>query len=383
MHRISLSVALAIVIVLSLAPFASADESIRVGTMTVQHHGDHGKSVILVPGLASGGWVWDDLVGKLKNDHQVFVVTLAGFDGTKAPSGKMLMDLADDSLVELIRTQHIDKPVLIGHSLGGTLSIRFAQEHSDFISGVIAMDGLPIFPGTEDVPAAQKAGRIEMTRALLAGMTPEQFKAQQLVFMKKQGVLSEAKATELAEKTSRSDIAATAQYMAEDLLLDLRPNLAAIKVPLLEICPYNAGDYLKTKPITEKEKAAYYRTLLKGTPNFEVVSISPSRHFVMFDQPDAVATAVNQFLGVTKPTTSTSSSTSSRPARPPAPTRDPHSPGFVDAKELPDGAVPPADVDGNFIIGPTHKPAAEMVVHDDIPQGKIFNLAMKSADSRF
>ena len=49
-------------------------------------------------------------------------------------------------------------------------------------------------------------------------------------------------------------------------------------------------------------------------------------------------------------------------ARPTPPTRDPHSPGFVEAKELPDGTVPPADVDGNFIIGPTHNPAPEMKV---------------------
>ncbi len=42
--------------------------------------------------------------------------------------------------------------------------------------------------------------------------------------------------------------------------------------------------------------------------------------------------------------------------RPTPPTRDPHTPGYVEAKELPDGAVPPADADGNFIIGPTHNP---------------------------
>ena len=46
--------------------------------------------------------------------------------------------------------------------------------------------------------------------------------------------------------------------------------------------------------------------------------------------------------------------------RPTPPGRDPHTPGFVEAKELADGTVPPADVDGNFIIGPTHPRAPEM-----------------------
>ncbi len=60
------------------------------------------------------------------------------------------------------------------------------------------------------------------------------------------------------------------------------------------------------------------------------------------------------------------------PSRPVPPTRDPATPGYVAAKELPDGAVPPADADGNFIIGPTHTPAPEMTVQDDVPQGRVF-----------
>src|SRR5437016_8118552 len=49
-----------------------------------------------------------------------------------------------------------------------------------------------------------------------------------------------------------------------------------------------------------------------------------------------------------------------RPARPAPPARDPHTPGYVAAKELPDGANAPANADGNFILGPTHGPAPEM-----------------------
>ncbi len=48
-----------------------------------------------------------------------------------------------------------------------------------------------------------------------------------------------------------------------------------------------------------------------------------------------------------------------RPRRPVPPTRDPHTPGYVKATELPDGAVPDPSKNGNFIIGPTHTPAPE------------------------
>jgi len=69
-------------------------------------------------------------------------------------------------------------------------------------------------------------------------------------------------------------------------------------------------------------------------------------------------------------------------ARPTPPTRDPNTPGYVAAKELPDGTVPPPDANGNFIIGPTHNPAPEMTLQESVPQGAVYNFTMSSADSR-
>ena len=71
-----------------------------------------------------------------------------------------------------------------------------------------------------------------------------------------------------------------------------------------------------------------------------------------------------------------------RPPRPAPPTRDPHTPGYVDAKELPDGANAPADTDGNFILGPTHNPAPEMSAQAGVPQGAVYDFTMESADSK-
>jgi iron(III)-enterobactin esterase len=68
--------------------------------------------------------------------------------------------------------------------------------------------------------------------------------------------------------------------------------------------------------------------------------------------------------------------------RPTPPTRDPHTPGYVDAKELPDAENAPSNKDGNFIIGPTHNPAPEMTVHEGVPQGTVYNFTMESKDSK-
>jgi enterochelin esterase-like enzyme len=74
--------------------------------------------------------------------------------------------------------------------------------------------------------------------------------------------------------------------------------------------------------------------------------------------------------------------TAAHPARPTPPARDPRTPGYVTAKELADGTVPPTNADGNFIIGPTHTRAPEMMVHTNVLQGTVYDFTMSSADSK-
>jgi len=65
-----------------------------------------------------------------------------------------------------------------------------------------------------------------------------------------------------------------------------------------------------------------------------------------------------------------------------APRRDPHSPGFVAAVEIADGQVPPAERDGNFVLGPTHLPAPETSPRDGVPQGTLYEFTMESTASK-
>lgn len=73
-----------------------------------------------------------------------------------------------------------------------------------------------------------------------------------------------------------------------------------------------------------------------------------------------------------------------RKGRPVPPTRDPHTAGFVKAKELPDGEVPSPKKDGNFILGPTHTPAPEMELSPQRElRGAVIEFTMSSSESRY
>jgi pimeloyl-ACP methyl ester carboxylesterase len=269
-----------------------------VGTIKVERHGDRGRPIILIPGLEGGPWVWQQTIDHLQKTHVVYAVTLAGFDGVPVPEGAGdLFDRADASLLQLIEQQKIDNPVLVGHSIGGTLALRFAGEHADLISGVVAVDGLPIFPGMDRVSAGQRLAMAAQTREKMATVTPDQFRAQGLVYMQRIGVIDQQVAARYAPMNARSDIKATAEYMADDLMSDVRPGLKNANVPILEISPYNAPDFSHAPMVmSEAQKTAYYQSLLANAPNAKVVSISPSRHFVMLDQPMKFQQTLDGFL---------------------------------------------------------------------------------------
>jgi pimeloyl-ACP methyl ester carboxylesterase len=96
-----------------------------------------------------------------------------------------------------------------------------------------------------------------------------------------------------------ANIAATATYMQELMLSDLRPRLSKVSVPLLEIGPFDSTVDPKsrfTPMATLQQKQTYYASLLADDPTAKVVMIDDSRHFIMLDQPEKLFAAIDAFL---------------------------------------------------------------------------------------
>lgn len=255
-RHLAISCLVALILVATGPQSASAQSpaSSTVGTLQVECYGNRGRAVILIPGLESGTWVWRQTIANLQKGHVVYAVTLAGFDGVSEPQDDgRLLDRAGDSLLRLIREHKIARPVLVGHSLGGTLAPRFASEHAELVSEVVAVDGPPAFPGMERVDDGKRQAMAAPVRQRMPAAAPEQF---------------------------------VARYMAGDLAADLRPGLKHVNVPILEISPYNAPDFSQpSMAMSEAQGTAYDESLRANAPDATVVSISPARHFVMLDQP--------------------------------------------------------------------------------------------------
>jgi pimeloyl-ACP methyl ester carboxylesterase len=133
----------------TLAPDGGSD--VQVGGVRVhyRHWGPAGPPILLVHGFAESSATWGPTVDLLARDHQVYAVDLAGYGYTDYTGRYALEDQV--ALVDgTIHALHLDRPVVIGHSLGAAVVGALALAHPGDIRGVIFADGdgLP-FPGQD------------------------------------------------------------------------------------------------------------------------------------------------------------------------------------------------------------------------------------------
>jgi pimeloyl-ACP methyl ester carboxylesterase len=264
------------------------------GVLGVQEYGSGERALILIPGLVSGPWVWSQTIEKLAPHYRILALTLPGFDGRPATTQRPLMRTAVADLAELIESRNLQQPVLVGHSLGGTLALAFATEHPTRIGGVVALDGLPVFPSVANSPQSE--------REELAARAAEGFLrscadalACQTRYMESAGTVDAERAGILAGKTAKSDMNAAAHWVDELMRLDLRPQLGRARVPILEVAPFNAAD-AAPQFATAADKQRFYASLLEQAPDARVVVVENARHFLMQDQPQAWLRELESFL---------------------------------------------------------------------------------------
>src|SRR5947199_9790656 len=86
-----------------------------------------GKPILFIPGLACSGSVWDSAVDHYKDHYECHVLTLAGFAGQPALKDKSAyLDTVRKGIITYIKEKKLDKPVIVGHSLGGYLVFALA-----------------------------------------------------------------------------------------------------------------------------------------------------------------------------------------------------------------------------------------------------------------
>jgi pimeloyl-[acyl-carrier protein] methyl ester esterase len=252
-----------------------------------------GPDVILIPGFASSREVWRAEAERLKATHRVHLVQLAGFAGEPwvHGDGPFVQPMADE-LARYVREAGVERPAVIGHSMGGMTGVLLAQQHPDLIGRVMSVDSLPFFSALYGPQATVESARPFAAQAAAGMLAADEagFRAGQA-----QGAIGLARdpATRAAmvEWSMASDRRALAAAIGEVMTTDLRPGLAAMTTPVWAVY---ASDADGGAPAAMAD--ALWGREYAGLPGVRLIRIDGSRHFIMADQPERLAGIVDQFL---------------------------------------------------------------------------------------
>ncbi len=253
-----------------------------------------GPDVILIPGFSSSREVWRAEAERLKATHRVHLVQLAGFAGepwTHGEGGPFVQPVVDE-LTRYIREMGLEKPAVIGHSMGGMTAVMLAQQHPEAVGRVMSVDSLPFFSALFGPQVTAETARpfADQAAAGILAADAAGFQAQQgqtAIGLARDPATREA----MVAWSMASDRQAMAAAIHEVMTTDLRPGLPAMTTPVWAIY---ASDADGGAPAAMAD--ALWGREYAALPGARLIRVDGSRHFIMADQPARFAELVDQFL---------------------------------------------------------------------------------------
>lgn len=236
-----------------------------------------GTPVLLFPGFTCTGEVWDDLVAEISKTNECHVFTFAGF-GDVAAIEKPWLPKIKEAVNAYVEKQALKNPIIIGHSLGGTLGLWLATDESHSYSKLIVVDALPstgalMMPNFNSENIAYESSWNSQMLAM------DEVSFEKMASQMASGMsLNTEKHKQLTDWIIKAD-RETYVYGYTDLLkLDLREDIAKIAIPVKVLGA--------THPYGLEMAKATYESQYKNLKGYEIKFAEGSAHFIMYDKPE-------------------------------------------------------------------------------------------------
>ena len=277
----------------SAGPDVGAQASFRSPRITVTTRGS-GPDVVLIPGLASTAEVWNGLATRLERRRRLHLVSVRGFGDLAAQGnadGSVMPGVANE-VRRYISEQRLDRPALIGHSMGGQVGIRVAADAGARVGRVMVVDSSPFFAAL--ISPSATVGDVEPIAQLA-------FQAIQFLGDEALRTRGRSMGLELGGATDAvfssmgwqgGDRHVLAQSLYEVMTVDLRRRLPDIVAPVTVVYGWSADQSSPRARADSLFRGAYAR--LRRPATFE--RIEGAEHMVMIDQPRRFLAAVERFL---------------------------------------------------------------------------------------
>ena len=142
-----------------------------------------GEAIVLLHGFCGSHAYFDKIIPTLSEKNRVIVPDLPGHGDSTFPKGNYEMEYMADTLKELLDSLNLDKVTLFGHSLGGYITLAFAEKYEERLHGYSLIHSTAL-PDSEDA----KEGRIAAIEkveskgvsTLIDGLIPKLFALENL-----------------------------------------------------------------------------------------------------------------------------------------------------------------------------------------------------------
>lgn len=246
------------------------------------HHVTYGAgdpAILVLPGITSPAITWEFVAEQLANDARLVVLDIRGRGLSDAPeSGYALTDYAADA-AGVIETLGLERPVVLGHSMGARIAAALGAWHPDAVGPLIIADPPLSGPGRGDYATPLESFRQQLHEAY-AGTTADAVRRFFPTWSERELQL---RAEWLPTCAEQAVVRSWEGFSTEDffaLWRQLRP-------PLLFV-------YGEESPVVTAEGLAEVRA---ANPAAEVVGIAGAGHMIPWDNLADFVAAVRAFVG--------------------------------------------------------------------------------------
>lgn len=250
----------------------------------VQVSGKGKQSIIFIPGFASSGEVWNETKVKYEKKFTCYTLTMAGFAGVQ-PQPNSTFANWENKIAEYIKDNKIEKPIIIGHSMGGGLAMAIAADYPDLVSKLIVVDALPCLMAMNN-PGFKPKENIDCSSSItkMKAMSDEDFSKMQKASMSR--LLADTTMQETVVGWSvKSDRETFAKMFCDFSNTDLREKIKNIKCSSLILLE---SYFVNFKSAIEDQ--------YKNLNNADLRYATKGLHFIMYDDKEWYFNQLENFI---------------------------------------------------------------------------------------
>jgi pimeloyl-ACP methyl ester carboxylesterase len=210
-----------------------------------------------------------------RRSHRVITVDLRGHGESDKPEQDYTMAVFADDLAWTCGELGLEKPIVIGHSMGGVIAVEVAARFPDLLSAVVTLDS----------PVVASAALLDRVKPLAEGLHSPAFRDLQAQFVDSMFLPTD---NQDRKERIKAGMLSTPQHVAEsafaNVLKDTVSSVRACKVPLLVLA---AAESLSDLP-----------RLREVCPNVVIGQTVGAGHFHQLEVPEQITAMIERFLTV-------------------------------------------------------------------------------------